>query len=104
MANWTRVFIIYCDGAFHQGYAKDSYKYKDTELYFRGALNTRAHIKYIDQRFELFRANRVVLSGSSAGGIATYLWADRVASILNPMTEFYSVPDSGIFLDPTKVE
>ena len=30
MANWTKVFVIYCDGAFHQGYNTDPIKFKDT--------------------------------------------------------------------------
>ena len=45
-----------------------------------------------------------MLSGSSAGGIATYIWADYIADMLNPMTRFYSVPDSGMFLDPSQIE
>lgn len=28
-ANWTKVIIMYCDGAFHQGYNRGPIKYKD---------------------------------------------------------------------------
>jgi len=50
-ANWTKVIMIYCDGAFHQGYTKAPLKYKDAQLYFRGNLITKSHFKYIDTKY-----------------------------------------------------
>ena len=91
---------MYCDGAFHQGNSKDPIRYKDTQLYFRGAVNTRAHIKYLDSRFKLASAKKVVLTGSSAGGMATYIWADYVQTLVGKDTEYYPVADSSIFLNP----
>ena len=86
LADWTKIMMIYCDGAYHQGYTKDPFKYKDRQLYFRGSLNTRSHFKYIDQRFDLSQAEKVMLTGSSAGGIATYIWADYLKSLLSEQT------------------
>lgn len=100
-ANWTKVVMLYCDGAFHQGNTKEPYSYKDTKLYFRGAVNTRSHFQYIHNKYNLSNAERVVLSGSSAGGIATFIWAEYLQKFIgNPQVKFYSIIDSGIFLDP----
>lgn len=101
--NWTKAVFVYCDGAFHQGNTKSPLKYKDTTLYFRGGPITRSHFKYLDNRFNFGNAKKIVLTGSSAGGIATYVWADYLKSLLtNPETQFFSIPDSSIFVNPTE--
>ncbi len=46
-ANWTKIIFGYCDGSLHQGSTKAPLKYKDTQLYFRGANITRAHFKWL---------------------------------------------------------
>jgi hypothetical protein len=66
--------LLYCDGAFHQGNAKDPISYKNSKLYFRGSANTRAHFTYLNSRYNLSDADKIVLSGSSAGGIAAFSW------------------------------
>lgn len=91
---------MYCDGAFHQGNAKSPLKYKDSSLYFRGGAISRSHFKFIDSKYPFIQAERVVLTGSSAGGMATYIWADYLKALLGANTKFYSIPDSGIFLNP----
>lgn len=73
-ANWTKIVMIYCDGSFHQGNNKNAVKYKDANLYFRGAVNTRSHFKWADNKYNLSAAEKIVLTGSSAGGIGVYLW------------------------------
>lgn len=99
-ANWTKIVIMYCDGSFHQGNNKNSIKYKDTELYFRGAVNTRSHIKWAHDKYDLTKASKIVVSGSSAGGMATYLWVDYVRSLVPNPSTVYGVADSGVFYDP----
>jgi O-palmitoleoyl-L-serine hydrolase len=103
-ATWTKVFMIYCDGAFHQGNTKEPFSYKDTDLYFRGGLNTRAHFQYIHNRFNLTNADNVILSGSSAGGISTFIWVDYLKSFVgNSRVKIHSIIDSGIFLDQSQI-
>jgi hypothetical protein len=41
-ADWTKIMVPYCDGSLHQGYAKEPIRYKDANLYFRGARITRS--------------------------------------------------------------
>ena len=53
---------------FHQGNNKNGIKYKDATLYFRGSVNIRSHFKYADLKYNLSAVNKIVLTGSSAGG------------------------------------
>ena len=52
-ANWTKFVFGYCDGALHQGLAKDPIKYKDIDLYFRGSAITRSHFDWISLKYGL---------------------------------------------------
>lgn len=48
------------------------------------------------------KAKRFVITGESAGGLATYTWVDYLSEKLkkiNPNMTVYGIPDSGIFLD-----
>lgn len=91
---------MYCDGAFHQGNNKSPIQYKDTQLYFRGAVNTRSHLKWAESKYSLSKAEKVIVSGSSAGGIATYLWVDHIRTLVSDPKVVSGVVDSGIFYDP----
>jgi len=73
---------MYCDGAFHQGNNKYPVQYKDRQLYFRGSVNTRSHFKYADLKYNLSNADRIIVSGSSAGGMATIIWLSYVKSLV----------------------
>jgi hypothetical protein len=44
-------------------------------------------------------ATDVIIAGRSAGGLATYTWANYIASVLKPNTRVVAMPDSGMFLD-----
>lgn len=99
-ANWTKIILMYCDGTFHQGNNKSPIQYKDAQLYFRGAVNTRSHLKWADKKYNLSQAEKIIVSGSSAGGMATYLWVDYVRTLVPNPKNVYGVADSGVFYDP----
>lgn len=45
----------------------------------------------------MYNGNKIVITGVSAGGIATYLWSNHVLS--NTIkAKVYAMPDSGLFL------
>jgi len=44
-------------------------------------------------------AETVILSGGSAGGLATYNWANYLYSKLPTTVNMFAVPDSGLFVD-----
>ena len=103
-ASWTKVIIEYCDGALHQGSNKNSVRYKDAELFFRGANNTRSHFKYLLDKHNFRTAKQVVLTGSSAGGIATFLWNNYVRSLLENPAAMVAIPDSAVFISTASPE
>ncbi len=96
-ANWTKVIIMYCDGGQHQGHNNEPILYKDTKLYFRGSDNTRAHFRWLMQTYDIQGSERIVLTGASAGGIATITWSNYFRSLLQNPSSLYVVADSGIF-------
>ena len=100
-ANWTKIIIGYCDGSLHQGNRKNPISYKGTNLYFRGAVNTRANIKWIQQHYDLHSAQQVVVSGTSAGGVATFLWTNYIRLLVANSNNVVAIPDSGVFLNYT---
>jgi len=99
-ANWTKIVFMYCDGSLHQGNNKSPVQYKDTSLYFRGSVNTRAHIKWADMKYNLSQAERIMVCGSSAGGMATYLWTDHVRGLVPNPNVVYGVADSSVYYAP----
>ena len=96
-ANWTKVIIPYCDGAQHQGYNIDPIAYKDAQLYLRGAANTRSHFKWLINTYQLNSAEKVLLTGASAGGIATFTWSNYMQSLMDEPSHLYTIADSSIF-------
>lgn len=68
--------FAYCDGSFHQGNRLSPVSYKDAKLYLRGSTITRAHLRYIQEKYNLKDASEVVIAGVSAGGMASYLWTN----------------------------
>lgn len=77
-AGWTKFFLPYCDGSLHQGFSKEAIRYKSTDLYFRGAAITRGHLNWIDSKYNMKGAEKIILTGMSAGGIAVNSWNNYV--------------------------
>lgn len=94
------VHMKYCDGTGHQGYKKDPIDYKGTKLYFRGHNSTIGKLNSIDKSLGLFSvATDIIVTGQSAGGLATFLWSNYIASRAPKTAKVWSLPDSGIFLN-----
>ena len=74
------------------------------DRYFRGAVNTRSHFKWADNKYNLSNAEKIVLTGSSAGGIAVNLWHQYLKDLVPHPERVYSVSDSSIFYDPLIAE
>ena len=75
-----------------------------TELYFRGAYIRDAWLADMVAFLDGFsNASHVVLTGSSAGGLSTFLHADLIGDVLRaklPNLQWYgAIPLSGYFLD-----
>lgn len=57
------MYLIYCDGSFHQGNRKEPIIYNNKSLYFRGAVNTRSHFKWADSKYNLKEAEQIIIAG-----------------------------------------
>lgn len=67
-------------------------------MFFRGAGIVRSHFKWLLEKHSLADANQVIITGLSAGGIGTYLWADYVKTLIKSPESVLAIPDSGIFV------
>lgn len=102
-ASWSKFIFSYCDGSFHQGHRVSPVSYKDSKLYLRGSLITRAHLKYIQQKYNLKAAKEVVVAGVSAGAMASYMWTNHIQGLVDNPNVVSTIVDSGIFINDTTV-
>ena len=100
--------MYYCDGTSWSGDLDEPVHVPGAHvstIYFRGKRVMRACIDHMLTTRGLDSATHVVLSGHSAGGLATYLHADAVKSMLPPTVQWFgAAPDAGFFLDYHNVD
>ena len=99
MANWTKFILGYCDGSLHQGFSKDPIKYKEAQLYFRGSAITRSHFDWIESQYNLKGAEKVVLTGASAGGMGVNYWSNYLKNYVADGSKVYPISDSGALMN-----
>ncbi|KAL7122506.1 hypothetical protein ACP275_01G049500 [Erythranthe tilingii] len=93
--NWNRVFIRYCDGSSFMGDVKKVDP--ETNLHKRGS---RIFTAVIDELLSkgLKNAKNAMLTGNSAGGLATILNCDRFRALVPNANTVKCVSDSGFFI------
>ncbi|KAK9136510.1 hypothetical protein Sjap_007104 [Stephania japonica] len=96
--NWNRVKLRYCDGASFTGDSQD----KAAQLYFRGQRIWLAAMQDLMSKGMRY-ANKVLLSGCSAGGLASILHCDEFRDLFPGTTKVKCLSDAGLFLDATDV-
>ncbi|XP_021301207.1 pectin acetylesterase 9-like isoform X1 [Herrania umbratica] len=94
--NWNRVKLRYCDGASFSGDSK--FDNGTSLLYFRGQKIWEAIIRDLLPK-GLASAHKALLSGCSAGGLATFLHCDNFTKILPSNASVKCLSDAGFFLD-----
>lgn len=47
-------------------------EYKDAKLHFRGSRNVMAQFRYMEEKHDFYNGDAIVITGVSAGGMATY--------------------------------
>lgn len=92
--NWNRVKLRYCDGASFSGDSQNEAK----TLYFRGQRIWLAAMKDLMSK-GMHYANQALLSGCSAGGLATILHCDEFRELFPRTTRVKCLSDAGLFLD-----
>lgn len=104
MGNASKVFLVYCSSDAHAGNrsAGTTAGAGVSKWHFRGKAIVTAVLAELAASHGLLQARQVVLTGGSAGGMATINNADYVAGLLAeiaPTARFVAMPDSGYFLD-----
>lgn len=96
--NWNRVKLRYCDGASFAGEGEN----KASKLIFRGQRIWLAGIEELMSK-GMRQANQALLSGCSAGGLASILHCDGFREMFPKTTKVKCLSDAGFFLDVTDV-
>lgn len=73
--------------------------YNGEKLFFRGENNTKGSLYQLVVLYILGDATDVIVTGQSAGGLATYTWANYIKTLLKPGAKIVAAPDCGMFLD-----
>ncbi|KAG7576605.1 Alpha/Beta hydrolase fold [Arabidopsis thaliana x Arabidopsis arenosa] len=95
--NWNRVLIRYCDGASFAGHPEAEFK-NETRLFFRGQLIWEA-IRDELLSMGMSHVKHAILTGCSAGGLATLIHCDYFRDNLPRDAAVKCVSDGGYFLN-----
>ncbi|KAL0412851.1 UNVERIFIED_CONTAM: Pectin acetylesterase 6 [Sesamum radiatum] len=96
--NWNRVKVRYCDGASFSGDSED----KAAGLQFRGQKIWLAAMEELMSK-GMRNADQALLSGCSAGGLASILHCDEFRSLFPISTKVKCLTDAGLFMDSADV-
>ncbi|KAF5204433.1 Pectin acetylesterase [Thalictrum thalictroides] len=96
--NWNRVKLRYCDGASFSGDGQD----EASKLNFRGQRIWLAGMEDLMSK-GMSRATEALLSGCSAGGLASILHCDEFRELFPATTKVKCLSDAGFFLDAIDV-
>lgn len=112
--NCTRVYLPYCDGSAFSSARAEPWPVNGSSstLTFRGRANLDRTLDTLQQRFGFSRAQRLVVTGGSAGGLSTFLHVDHIADRLQLAREtlgtrtaltarprVVGMPNAGFFID-----
>ncbi|GAB4835585.1 Pectin acetylesterase 12 [Ancistrocladus abbreviatus] len=92
--NWNRVKVRYCDGASFAGEGQD----EASQLYYRGQRIWSAAMEELMEKGMRY-ADQALLSGCSAGGLASILHCDEFRNLFPGRTKVKCLSDAGLFLD-----
>ncbi|CAA2975032.1 pectin acetylesterase 5-like [Olea europaea subsp. europaea] len=95
--NWNRVKIRYCDGASFSGHPESEFK-NGTKLFFRGQLIWNTLMDEL-LTIGMSTAKQALLTGCSAGGLATLIHCDDFREIMPKDANVKCLADAGFFLN-----
>lgn len=96
--NWNRVKLRYCDGASFTGDSED----QSSQLYYRGQRIWQVAMEELLSK-GMQKADQALLSGCSAGGLASILHCDKFKGLLPGTTKVKCLSDAGLFMDAVDV-
>ncbi|KAJ9537211.1 hypothetical protein OSB04_029944 [Centaurea solstitialis] len=92
--NWNRVIMRYCDGSSFTGDVEEVDN--ATNLHFRGARVFKVIMEELISK-GMNGAKNALLSGCSAGGLASILHCDKFRGFFSPSTRVKCIADGGYF-------
>ncbi|CAM6107975.1 unnamed protein product [Calypogeia fissa] len=104
--NWNRVFLKYCDGGSFNGDVNDPIQVANSSIngtapvvniFFRGQRVWKALMEELMEK-GMQNAEKALLSGRSAGGLATILHCDQYRDFMPNTTLVKCLSDAGFFL------
>jgi hypothetical protein len=95
-SNWTHVYLAYCSSDVYSG-QRTAQLNASWPFLFAGHNNVAAVVADLRASHGLSSAARVLLSGSSAGGIGAFIHADWLADALGPAVDVRATPQGGFF-------
>ncbi|CAG7866209.1 unnamed protein product [Brassica rapa] len=96
--NWNRIKLRYCDGASFSGDSQD----EGSQTFYRGKRIWQAAMEEF-MSVGMQKAEQALLSGCSAGGLASILHCDDFRERLPLSTKVKCLSDAGMFLDAVDV-
>ncbi|XP_061369271.1 pectin acetylesterase 5-like isoform X2 [Gastrolobium bilobum] len=96
--NWNKVKIRYCDGASFAGHPESEVSLKGSGLFFRGQIIWETIMDEL-LSIGMSKAKQALLSGCSAGGLATLVHCDDFRQVLPKEATVKCLADAGFFLD-----
>ncbi|CAN1236455.1 Pectin acetylesterase 3, partial [Linum grandiflorum] len=98
--NWNRIKLRYCDGASFNGDSQN--EYQAAQLYFRGQRIWSVAMETL-MSLGMKSADQALLSGCSAGGLASILHCDEFSAMFTQSTRVKCLSDAGMFLNAKDV-
>ena len=98
--NWNKIYIGYCDGASFSGTKKEMGKGR---VHYKGYYILGATYSTFLDELGMDRAEEIIVSGTSAGGLSVLLHLDQIAELINAKAttkpRVVGVPDASLFMD-----
>jgi len=111
--NWSKVYAQYLDGISRSSDVDEPVHWENQTIYFRGHRILEETISTLllpngpgAGLPSLAKAPRLLVTGSSAGGLTTYLHIDEISNLVkevNPSIDVRAVPEVGFFIDAESI-
>ncbi|KAK6126158.1 hypothetical protein DH2020_040136 [Rehmannia glutinosa] len=95
--NWNKVKIRYCDGSSFSSHPDSEFK-NGPKMFFRGQLIWNTLMEEL-LSIGMFKAREALLTGCSAGGLATLIHCDDYRALLPKDANVKCLADAAFFLD-----
>lgn len=100
--NWNVAVLSYCDGGLFSGNREKVLRGNNKDFYFQGRKVLQSQLESL-QLHSLENAEEVILSGTSAGGLALVIQGNFMLRYLPPKAKVRGLIDAGLFLDQDSV-